>query len=643
MADKVRAALERSLPELKFLESKNIFNREEIRDIVKNRKRHEYSINKRSATKLDFLNYIQYEFQLEMEKRTRMTDYHRQKILKSKKIDHLEFASILKIFSLYEKALSKFRRDIELWTQYITFCEKMGFKRRLGFIFTRALQFNSHVPDIWLLATNWEFTVVKDVKATRALYQRGLRFNQSSRELWQNYFEFELNCLAKIKSKTRIEFKPASTEDTSIDLSKVPDGKEENDEQSPIEILKVAISSALPEDANVAASGAPALELTQERKAILNGLIPLTIYRHAVKAISSDFAFRRGFLTIANAIDASENVAQEITRDIEDTFGNNPVIWTAYALETLEKMIEVEDLEWKEITGLISHVENNAKETQSPEVWEKVINFYSTVESMFENTDISKQAHEHLQSLFSTLLDGGKFNQKIAEQWAHCCTKAFITPASVELLKSLLNKFPRSKIMWITLASWQSKLLGVTSQSAKEIDRIFENGLSKCPKSDQPDLWLNQALYYTYIGAPWSDIDRLLKTAISKAQIGDYVPIKESYLKLAFQHEGIEKVRQLLSSPHFKCGSMSPSIFTLAVGMEMACQPINTDSIRRIYASALDVYGKSDLDLWVAAIQFEKNHGNTSQVGNLVWKAKKTLPPQLHLSLDQALTYGTAQ
>jgi len=53
------------LPELQDLVHKNIFTQDEIRQIIKKRTEHEHILLRRTAKKVDYLRYINYEINLE--------------------------------------------------------------------------------------------------------------------------------------------------------------------------------------------------------------------------------------------------------------------------------------------------------------------------------------------------------------------------------------------------------------------------------------------------------------------------------------------------------------------------------------------------------------------------------------------------
>eukprot|EP00042_Codosiga_hollandica_P053722 m.710506 g.710506 ORF g.710506 m.710506 type:complete len:205 (-) comp58760_c0_seq9:2529-3143(-) len=71
MGEVVQERLELQLDELHHLYRAAIFTRQQIRDIVKRRKMFEYALKKRTTPLGDYLRYIQYELNLEHQRRQR--------------------------------------------------------------------------------------------------------------------------------------------------------------------------------------------------------------------------------------------------------------------------------------------------------------------------------------------------------------------------------------------------------------------------------------------------------------------------------------------------------------------------------------------------------------------------------------------
>ncbi|CAH2056590.1 unnamed protein product [Thlaspi arvense] len=65
MADVVQYRLERMVNELEDLERRGLFSRQEIAEVVRQRRKFEYRLKRPSPLKQDFLAYIEYEKQLD--------------------------------------------------------------------------------------------------------------------------------------------------------------------------------------------------------------------------------------------------------------------------------------------------------------------------------------------------------------------------------------------------------------------------------------------------------------------------------------------------------------------------------------------------------------------------------------------------
>lgn len=64
MADKVKSVIEAMVWDLRALEKKEIFAKEEVKDILARREDFEYRLSKNSSSDVDYLAAIQYEIQL---------------------------------------------------------------------------------------------------------------------------------------------------------------------------------------------------------------------------------------------------------------------------------------------------------------------------------------------------------------------------------------------------------------------------------------------------------------------------------------------------------------------------------------------------------------------------------------------------
>ncbi|KAK7345691.1 hypothetical protein VNO77_16301 [Canavalia gladiata] len=105
MADVVQYKLERMLDELDGLEQHGLFSRREIAEIVKQRRKFEYRLQRPCPLKHDFLAYVQYETQLGALRRLRKKSVaHQLKKQGNKKLNKSksDFARLIRIMDIYE-------------------------------------------------------------------------------------------------------------------------------------------------------------------------------------------------------------------------------------------------------------------------------------------------------------------------------------------------------------------------------------------------------------------------------------------------------------------------------------------------------------------------------------------------------------
>ena len=89
MGDKIRLQMEAMLPEMLVFVKRQIFSKNEINFIMKEREANEYLLERKNASVKDYLKVIEYEYGLEKQRRKRF------KALKIKKESPKDFASNL--------------------------------------------------------------------------------------------------------------------------------------------------------------------------------------------------------------------------------------------------------------------------------------------------------------------------------------------------------------------------------------------------------------------------------------------------------------------------------------------------------------------------------------------------------------------
>lgn len=119
--------LERMVNELDDLESRGLFSRREIAEIVKQRRKFEYRLKRPSPLKQDYLSYIDYEKNIDTLRLLRKKAVARElkkKGNKKMKKSVSDFAGVARIVDIYRLATNRFKGDVELWFQYLEFCRE---------------------------------------------------------------------------------------------------------------------------------------------------------------------------------------------------------------------------------------------------------------------------------------------------------------------------------------------------------------------------------------------------------------------------------------------------------------------------------------------------------------------------------------
>ncbi|KAH8741935.1 small ribosomal subunit (SSU) processosome [Cryptosporidium ryanae] len=190
MADKVQRALEDMVPELIDLGKRRVFTKDEIKEIICNRRTYEYKISSRTPILKDYLDYLNYEYELE---RIR---YIRTRELGLKKRTIGDYSIIRLIHFIFKRALRKFPSDEKLWLQNIDFCLKSGSSKALQRNMIAALRNNPTKSIFWLLMSDRELQN-GNLKEARSSILLGLRVNKESLLLWRGFVQLEINIAYK--------------------------------------------------------------------------------------------------------------------------------------------------------------------------------------------------------------------------------------------------------------------------------------------------------------------------------------------------------------------------------------------------------------------------------------------------------------
>ncbi|KAJ6593671.1 U3 small nucleolar RNA-associated protein 6-domain-containing protein [Mycena capillaripes] len=260
--ERVQFQQEQMLAELKDLVDKNIFTKQESKQIMKKRTQFETALVRRVAKKADFLRYASYEMGLEQLRRKRV---ERLKIV-STQASISDYALVRRQFHIFERALKKFKADVGLWIQYIDVAKREGAHTLVGRVVARAIQLHPDTAALYILAAAHELEHGSP-SAARTLLQRGIRINPESIEMWREYVRMELGFIESLRRRWDV-----------LGLDQKGKGREEDSSHA----VQDGHAVQATEEELLAGEADPSAEA---RTAIMHGAIVKSVIASAVQAV----------------------------------------------------------------------------------------------------------------------------------------------------------------------------------------------------------------------------------------------------------------------------------------------------------------------------------------------------------------------
>uniref|UniRef100_A0A8C8GWW5 UTP6 small subunit processome component n=1 Tax=Oncorhynchus tshawytscha TaxID=74940 RepID=A0A8C8GWW5_ONCTS len=193
MAEIVQQRIENRIPELEQLERVGLFSKKEVKATAL-----EYKLHRLIITKVDFIAYIQYEINvLELIKK------RRSRIGYQFKREEIEYSIISRINSIFRRATTKWKDDVQLWLSHIAFCKKWNTKVQLSKVFSSMLAIHPEKPALWIMAAKSELEDRNLSESARQLFLRALRFHPESKKVYQEYFRMELLHAEKLRKQQK--------------------------------------------------------------------------------------------------------------------------------------------------------------------------------------------------------------------------------------------------------------------------------------------------------------------------------------------------------------------------------------------------------------------------------------------------------
>lgn len=283
---------------------------DEVKSIVKKRTDFEYILKRRELEPSDYYGYITYELNLDTLRDLRSgritNKVGAEKELKDA-VRNLEANFFRHICYVFERGLRRFPAEASLWADYVQFLKKKKSTSVLNTVLGRALALFPKNEQFWIEAAAHELSDNNSTHAARLLFQRGLRVNKTSTELWKRYFELELWNVSRIKERQKIlEIQPSATAE---------DEEEEKLDETEAE-----------------AGGA---EVPRQVTA------PLVVFKYATAAVPGDLSFALEMYFAA--LNVSSSIAASILDEFKQKFSAKPQFWAELATRSFSNALQKED------------------------------------------------------------------------------------------------------------------------------------------------------------------------------------------------------------------------------------------------------------------------------------------------------------
>ncbi|KAL5773281.1 hypothetical protein ACOSQ2_013205 [Xanthoceras sorbifolium] len=651
MADVVQYRLERMVDELDDLERRGVFTRQEIGEIVKQRRKFEYRLKRRSPLKEDFLAYVEYETQLDALRRLRKKSVARRemeidengtKTTKTKKKSRKsisDFAGVVRILEIYRLAVTRFKGDVELWFRYLEFCRQRK-NGRMKKILAQVIRFHPKVPGVWIYAAAWEFDHNLNVMGARALMQNGLRVCPISEDLWVEYLRMELTYLNKLKAR-----KVALGEDEGTLVRDL----READEKQWLNENKDLFMPLDGETGNV--DGSKVENMGSEKKADLfreQGLRVLqTIYSGAIEALPSSFSLRQRFFEILDATDLaqSEDMREEILNDMKRDFSEDPEYWDWLArlemTNSSSKQQISDDIKFSQMQKAIQVYEEALKLVPSAMMFNRYAKFLMDIigPKVGENEDLEPSSHivhsiSHLLTVYEKAEAIGCLTEDIACRYISLYLQLGRLNEAQKLAEKLCSgKLSDSVKLWLLRVSIEVRCVTRNSPSPSKADMlsVFEllrSILTKASISEAESLWLMALKLFANQKQYFEKLVGISLISVAKGGGGEYgFSLPSAVINFVLQRDGIQQAREMyrrfLALPrpglalHRNCIELE---LNLACVGDKDCLA----NARKLFEAALATYDQNT-SLWQDYYSMETKLGTSETATAVYWRARKTL------------------
>ncbi|PNF31407.1 U3 small nucleolar RNA-associated protein 6-like protein [Cryptotermes secundus] len=618
MAEFVEYRAEGMIPELEQMGQIGLFEKHEIRTIIKKRKEFEYKIQRRTKCKEDHLRYIQYEMDLLKLLRLR----REKKGVTHKKAD-IEFVITNRVNRLFKQAIQRFKDDVKLWISYIKFCKQMRFRSSVSRTLVQMLQVHSDKPKLWRLAANWEFEESHSVENARQFLLRGLRFHPGSKCLFAEAFRLELQYAAMKRKQQR--------EKKEVEGRKNPVG-----ERSYTSVP----SSTEEEQTHCQHDGTE--EVSDQ---VLEGRLAEVIYESAIKKIH-DVHFLIDLLAIAKEYDFTSKLQFKMVTYMIQTFSNDEFTWDTMARRELEGLTYI-DPQFPEESNLLtapsgtSEIDEDGNNSKNSCLKQRIRQCCGVYVAVLKQLPTEKMWSLYLDMLLElnqdlTYLPRFKKNLlRVAFQDAHSagCMQEKYYLLWVDMLKSQ-KKFKKledvlrkaTERIRSSVQLWQARLSYHLSRDEDRLGQaVFQDATVHLGCDSKAALPLWELMLQYYQTKDMHKVEQIFQDGVVQGPAIS-LNLKPMYIEWLVLAKGIVAARKVYESLSIQ-PPLCLELHTRMAALESTQPDMNPKHVRKCCEMACNQFGKSNTDVWMEYIKFEQERGNAKRVSEIYMRAVKSLDP----------------
>jgi hypothetical protein len=518
-----------------------------------------------------WLRYIEFELNLDSLRGMRV------KRMGIKGEDSKLRESTVRLHSLFYRATRRFRSDLDLWLQWVKFSKDRGSSNVLSRSLGSAVLIHPLVPDLWIIAADWEFESDCNMETARALMLRGIRANPQSETMYLEYFRLELKYLKKILFRIDLvthKEKPKETYDLDME-----EEEEDSVERLALENDNLKAPVELPAEGRITDSN------------FAKGAICKTIYKTAIGKFPR-FEYCSQFLAIAQDNEAPQELVDDLSEITRETFAGDLEYWKWCFVNSGE-------------TDMNAAVV--AEHLQGPAKWEYLVfcemRMGNDAEAICTVCERANKAQEVSPTLYSI--------------WIKAVLSTEGKRKALTIGKNGVALYPQNETLWfdyltahiVNLKGKPGPVLALFKQAIKQIG------------SNQKSFLIRNLFLRFLFSFPTQEVEDI------HLAVGDDVNC--ALVALDFCQRGwgegeTEKVRAFSSKLLDFSGSVE--VYQKVIDWEK-----NPEIKRKLYQDGCDRFGAKSASIWLNWAKFETVNGGLDAAGKIHYLAKKGLKG-VHLS-----------